>query len=47
MKKLLIMIFFLAISSLGFSREFAIHSGVLDGANLRENLILIQGYWQN
>lgn len=36
MKKLLIMIFFLAISSLGFSREFAMHGGVLDRANLRE-----------
>ena len=36
LKRLLVMVFFLAISSLGFSTEFKIHGGSSGEANLRE-----------
>ena len=36
LKRLLVMVFFLAISSLGFSTEFKIHGGSSVKANFRE-----------
>ena len=36
LKRLLVMVFFLAVSSLGFSTEFKVHGGDSGEANLRE-----------